>query len=75
MRFRTVGLGHLARSPDPHLQQGTAMWEIEGGEGQFDGVRGRITSNFFVSDTGELTDNHLGLIFVDGIRPKAGVLP
>ena len=75
IRFRTVGVGHLAPSPDPHLEHGTAMWEIEGGEGQFEGARGRITSNFFVSDTGELTDNHLGVIFVNRSRPEALVVP
>lgn len=75
IRFRTVGVGHLATSPDPHLRHGTAMWEIDGGQGQFEDAKGRITSNFFVSDTGELTDNHLGLIFVNGVRPAAGVLP
>jgi hypothetical protein len=63
LAFRSVGLARLDRSPDPHLRHGAAVWEVEGGEGQFRGARGRITSNFFVSDTNELTDNHLGLIF------------
>lgn len=40
------------------------MWEVDGGEGQFAGARGRITPNFFVSDTGDVTDNHLGVVFV-----------
>lgn len=64
IRFQTIGTGRLSASPDPHLRHGTAVWEVEAGDGQFDGARGRITSNFFVSDTGELTDNHFGLIFV-----------
>jgi hypothetical protein len=64
IRFRTVGLGRLAPSPDPHLRHGTVVWEVEGGEGQFEGASGRITSNFFVSDTGEMTDNQLGVIFI-----------
>jgi hypothetical protein len=75
IRFRTVGGGHLAPSPDPHLEHGTAMWEIEGGEGQFKGSSGRITSNFFLSDTGEITANHLGVVFVNGSRPEALVVP
>jgi hypothetical protein len=66
IRFHTVGVGNLGPSPDPHLEHGSVMWEIESGEGQFEGSSGRITSNFFVSDTGELTDNHLGVIFVTG---------
>ena len=64
LAFRSVGAARLRRSPDPHLRHGAAVWEVEGGEGQFRGARGRITSNFFVSDTDELTDNHFGLIFV-----------
>jgi len=62
--FRSIGAARLGRSPDPHLRHGFAVWEINGGEGQFHGAHGRITSNFFVSDTNELTDNHFGLIFV-----------
>jgi len=64
LAFRSVGAARLDRSPDPHLRHGAAVWEIEGGQGQFRGAQGRITSNFFLSDTNELTDNHFGLIFV-----------
>jgi hypothetical protein len=63
LAFRSVGVARLGRSPDPNLRYGTAVWEVEGGEGQFQGAHGRIASNFFVSDTDELTDNHSGLIF------------
>jgi hypothetical protein len=66
LAFRSVGAARLAPSPDPNLRHGAAVWEVEGGEGQFHGARGRITSNFFMSDTNELTDNHFGLIFVAG---------
>jgi len=65
LAFRSVGVARLAPSPDPHLRHGAAIWEIDGGEGQFRGARGRITSNFFISDTNALTDNHFGLIFVE----------
>lgn len=64
LSFRSIGAARLGRSPDPHLRHGAAVWEVEGGEGQFRGAQGRITSNFFLSDTNELTDNHFGLIFV-----------
>jgi hypothetical protein len=69
LAFRSVSSARLDHSPDPNLRHGAAIWEVEGGEGQFHGARGRITSNFFVSDTDELTDNHFGLIFV--ARAKA----
>jgi hypothetical protein len=57
------GRGQLARSADPHLRHGTVVWEVAGGAGQFDGANGRVTSNFFLSDAGELTENQLGVIF------------
>jgi hypothetical protein len=65
LRFSTVGQGHLGPSPDPALRHGTVMWQVEGGDGQFAGARGLITSNFFVGEAGEVTDNHYGVIFVE----------
>jgi hypothetical protein len=40
------------------------MWQVESGEGQFTGAQGLITSNFIISDAGEVTDYHMGVIFV-----------
>lgn len=64
--LNVLGRGQFMPSPDPHLRHGTVVWEVAGGEGQFDGASGRITSNFFLSDTGEITDNQLGVIFPNG---------
>ncbi len=64
LRFSTIGEGYLSSSADPKLQHGSVMWRIDSGEGQFEGASGLITSNFTVSDTGEVTDNHFGVIFV-----------
>ena len=65
LRFRTVGAAPLAPCPDPHLTQASVISEVTGGTGQFDGACGQIVSNILVSDTGEVTDNHLGVIFVE----------
>ena len=73
LRFRTIGTGEIGPSPDPHLAHGTATWEIVGGEGQFHGARGRISSNFFLSDTGEVTQNQLGVIFLNGGARRPGL--
>ena len=62
--FSTVGEGYIGGSADPKLKHGSVMWQIESGDGQFEGATGLITSNFFVSDTGEVTDNHFGVIFL-----------
>ena len=64
LTFRSIAAARLGSSPDPQLRHGASILEVEGGEGQFRGAHGRITSNFFLSDTDELTDNHFGLIFV-----------
>ena len=61
--FRARGV--LGGSPDPHLRHGTAVFEVTGGRGRLAGARGYVTSNFLLSDAGELTDHHLGLLFVE----------
>jgi hypothetical protein len=40
------------------------VWQVESGEGQFKGARGLITSNFTLSDGGEVTGYHTGVIFM-----------
>lgn len=67
--FRTLGSGRLDPSPEPGLRHGAAVLEVYGGSGRFDGARGRITSNFVVSDDGEITDHQLGVVFVE-MQPK-----
>ena len=64
LHFSTVGQGYIGPSAEPGLQHGSVIWKVERGEGQFAGASGLITSNFFVSAAGEVTDNHFGVIFV-----------
>jgi hypothetical protein len=68
---RTVDDGRLVRSADRHLRHGSATIHVVGGRGQFAGATGQITSNFVVSDTGELTDNQLGMLFLRPDLAKA----
>ncbi|HEV2035168.1 MAG TPA: hypothetical protein VGU71_13380 [Candidatus Dormibacteraeota bacterium] len=56
--------GRLRASPDPRYRHGTAVLEVTGGRGKLAGARGFVTSNFLLSDAGELTDHHQGLIFL-----------
>src|SRR5262245_37066066 len=63
LRFSTIGQGYIGPSAEPNLKQGAVMWQVESGEGQFKGARGLITSNFIISDAGEVTDHHMGIIF------------
>jgi len=43
---------------------------IDGGAGAFEGATGRIVSNFLLSETGDLTDNQLGVLFLPGGEGK-----
>ena len=62
--FQTVGQGVLGPSPLPGVQRGAVMWEVTGGDGQFRGAQGLITSNFTVSAEGEVTDDHFVRLFL-----------
>jgi hypothetical protein len=64
LRFRTLGTGHLAASATPGLRHGTVTWELDGGSGRLAGATGRITSNFTVTEEGDVADEQLGLIFL-----------
>jgi hypothetical protein len=64
LHFSTVGEGYLNTSADERLKHGTVTWKIDRGEGQLEGATGLITSNFTVSDAGEVVDNHFGVIFL-----------
>jgi|SRR5258708_21364 hypothetical protein len=64
LHFSTVGQGFIADSPDPSLKHGTVTWQIDRGEGQFEGAKGLITANFLISGTGAVTDNHFAVLFL-----------
>jgi len=64
IRFVTVQEGHVQRAAQPGLMAGASIWRVEGGEGQFAGASGFITSNFYLNQAGVLTDNQFGVIFV-----------
>jgi hypothetical protein len=64
LRFSTVGSGYLAPSADPQRKQGTVMWRIDDGEGQFAGASGLITSNFFVDEGLAIVDHHFGVLLM-----------
>lgn len=64
--------GALGASPDPSCRHGTAVLEVTGGRGRFSGARGYVTSNFLLADSGELTDHHLGLLFLERAPEEGG---
>ena len=65
LAFRTLRTAPLLPCPDPHLRQASVISEVVSGTGQLRGASGQIVSTLLVSDTGEVTDNHLGVLFVE----------
>ncbi|MDP6823279.1 MAG: hypothetical protein QF554_08305 [Dehalococcoidia bacterium] len=63
VNFDTIGMGQMGPSPVEGLMYGTVMWKITGGDGEFAGATGHITSNFTFSEAGELVDNQYVRIF------------
>lgn len=63
LRFRSLGHGLMQPAGADGLRIASAMCEIDGGAGDLALASGRITSAFLVSDTGELTEHHVGLVF------------
>ena len=64
VRFRTVGHGILGPSGLDGLQHGAVIWAVTGGEGQFAGASGLITSNFTVGPDGAVVDDHFARLFL-----------
>jgi hypothetical protein len=64
LRFTTRVAGWIAPSPVPETQQGTITWTVSGGEGQFSGAAGVITSNFTLDAEGEINDYQLGVLYL-----------
>jgi hypothetical protein len=64
LRFSTVGEGHMGPTADETYSAGVVTWKVDGGEGQFEGASGYITSNFIITEDGEITDYQFGVIFL-----------
>ena len=64
LRFSTMGSGYLDPLAPDTRRHGSAIRRVDGGDGQFAGASGLITSLVFVSDDLSIDDHHLGVIFV-----------
>jgi len=62
--FVTVGTGLFGPSADPQHFHGSVTWRVTGGSGTLEGATGYVTSNFTISDQGEVADYQLGVLFV-----------
>lgn len=65
LRFRSLESGRLEPAPDGRVRHGTSVLEVAGGKGRYAGATGRITSNFVLSPSGEITDEQVAVLFID----------
>ena len=65
LTLRTAERSPAQPTRRPYLRHGAAVLEVVGGTGRLAGATGWIASNFLISDTGDLTDTHLGLLFLE----------
>ena len=62
--FSTIGQGFMIPGPQPGLKRGTVTWQVDQGEGQFEGATGLITANFTIGGAGEVTDNQFAVLYL-----------
>ena len=63
--FTTVGEGYLGPSPEEGLLQGSVIWRVQEGTGQFAGATGLITSNFVMkAESGEVAEKQVISLFL-----------
>jgi|TARA_B100000315_G_scaffold260622_1_gene323484 hypothetical protein len=63
LTFTTLGAGHIGPSAESGVNQGAVIFRVEGGEGQFEGATGLITSNFTTTRAGDVVDHQFGVIY------------
>ena len=66
LTFVTLGEGVIEPAPDGNGSAGSILWRVLEGHGAFAGVSGYITSNFRLSDTGEITDTQVHQLYRQG---------
>jgi hypothetical protein len=65
LRFTTVGEGTLVPSAEQGVLQGSVIWTVGEGAGQFSRATGLITSSFtFLPDSGEASEHQVLRLFL-----------
>jgi hypothetical protein len=64
LHVETLVHGRVVPSADPSITQGAIALHVTGGDGQFAGASGVITSNLRISRHGEIVDHQLGVLVV-----------
>lgn len=62
--FDTVGQGRIGPAPGGGGMTGAVIWKVVEGKGRFAGASGYVTSNFTVTEKGEVTDCQTAVLFL-----------
>ena len=65
LHVRSLEGGRLEQSADGRTRHGTSVLGVVGGTGRYAGASGRITSNFVLSSSGEVTDEQVVVLFIE----------
>jgi hypothetical protein len=65
IRLHSLEDGTLETCADGRLRHGTSVLAVVGGSGRYASASGRITSNFVLSPSGEITDEQVVVLFID----------
>lgn len=63
LSFDTVGQGRIGPAGGGGGMAGAVIWKVVEGKGRFAGASGYVTSNFTVSEKGEVVDNQTAVLF------------
>jgi hypothetical protein len=66
LHVHSLGSGRLEPSADGRSRHGTSVLGVVGGTGRYAGASGRITSNFVLLPNGEVTDEQVVVLFIEG---------
>ena len=64
LRLRSLARGSIFPAAAAGLRVGTAVCAIDGGSGRLATASGHVATSFVLSETGELTDHQLGLVYL-----------
>ena len=62
--FETIGRGWVGLAPQGSGVIGGVVWRVREGAGRLAGAQGVITSNFTVTASGDVTDDHFARLYV-----------
>jgi hypothetical protein len=68
LRLRSLTPGSIVAAAGHGLRIGSVVCAVDGGSGRLESASGHVATSFVVSDTGELTDRQLGLVFLSNER-------